>query len=50
MQHWTDNHIVYDIARDVYVGYDESGLEHVSSLDRDEVVNELIEYAEEINE
>lgn len=43
--HWTDRHIKYDKKRDMWVGYDEAGLEHCSSIDREWVKNGLIHYA-----
>lgn len=46
MEHWTDSHIVFNSEREVWVGYNEAGLEECSSPDREQVVQELEEYAD----
>ena len=48
-KHWTNDHIVFEKETGYYVGYDETGLQHCYSRDRNEVVVELERYAQTLN-
>ena len=44
MKHWTDSHIIYEESTGFYIGYDEAGLQHCCSKNKEDVVLELEKY------